>query len=47
VHHVDDLLSYFALADYDFNNKYGLSGTFRRDGSSRFAEDYRWVTFGQ
>jgi TonB-linked SusC/RagA family outer membrane protein len=41
----NDLLSYFALVDYDFNSKYGLSGTFRRDGSSRFAEDYRWGNF--
>ena len=41
----NDLLSYFALVDYDFNNKYGLSGTFRRDGSSRFADAYRWGNF--
>jgi TonB-linked SusC/RagA family outer membrane protein len=41
----NDLLSYFALADYDFNSKYGLSGTFRRDGTSRFADDYRWGNF--
>ena len=41
----NDLLSYFALVDYDFNSKYGLTGTFRRDGSSRFDKDYRWGNF--
>ena len=41
----NDLLSYFALADYDFNSKLGLSATFRRDGTSRFDKDYRWGNF--
>ncbi|MEM0541197.1 SusC/RagA family TonB-linked outer membrane protein [Flavobacterium sp. j3] len=40
-----DLLSYFALVDYDFDGKYGISGTIRRDGSSRFAAQYRWGNF--
>jgi TonB-linked SusC/RagA family outer membrane protein len=30
---------------YNFNNKYYLQGTVRRDGSSRFGKDFRWGTF--
>ncbi|MFN2395596.1 MAG: SusC/RagA family TonB-linked outer membrane protein [Bacteroidales bacterium] len=39
------LLSLFARANYSFNNKYILSSTIRRDGSSRFSPDNRWGTF--
>lgn len=39
------LASFFARLSYDFNNKYYLSGTLRRDGSSRFADDNKWGTF--
>jgi len=39
------LESYFAQINYDFAKKYFLSGTIRRDGSSRFRED-KWGTFG-
>jgi len=39
------LESYFAQVNYDFSKKYFLSGTIRRDGSSRFRED-KWGTFG-
>jgi len=39
------LNSYFARVDYTFNDKYLLSGTLRRDGSSFFAPDKRWGTF--
>lgn len=38
-------LSYFATADYDFADKYGFSGTLRRDGSYRFAPGNKWGTF--
>ncbi|MCF0189987.1 MAG: TonB-dependent receptor [Marinilabiliaceae bacterium] len=31
---------------YDYDGKYFLSGSFRRDGSSRFHPDNRWGTFG-
>ena len=31
-----DLISYFASLDYDFNKKYGVVGSYRRDASSRF-----------
>lgn len=37
--------SYFAMLNYNFNNKYYLSASLRTDGSSRFAEASRWGTF--
>jgi TonB-linked SusC/RagA family outer membrane protein len=39
------LNAYFLNAQYDFDNKYYLSGSFRADGSSRFDKDNRWATF--
>jgi TonB-dependent starch-binding outer membrane protein SusC len=39
------LLSYFGRLNYTFNNKYLLTATIRRDGSSRFAPANRWGTF--
>lgn len=39
------LFSYFFNADYDYDDKFGVNGTFRRDASSRFAESNRWGTF--
>jgi len=39
------LLSYFGKADYVFADKYLLSGTVRRDGSSRFGANNRWGVF--
>ncbi|MGO3706798.1 MAG: SusC/RagA family TonB-linked outer membrane protein [Mesonia hippocampi] len=40
------LESYFAQVNYDYDDKYFLSGTIRRDGSSRFLGDNKWGTFG-
>lgn len=37
--------SYIARANYDFNEKYVVSGTFRRDGSSRFQKGFRYGNF--
>jgi TonB-linked SusC/RagA family outer membrane protein len=37
--------SYFARAGYTFNNRYAISGTVRRDGSSSFGPGRRWGTF--
>ncbi|MGX5688779.1 SusC/RagA family TonB-linked outer membrane protein [Arcticibacter tournemirensis] len=37
--------SYFARVNYTFNQKYGLSATVRRDGSSSFGPGKRWGTF--
>lgn len=39
------LVSFFANVNYNFNQKYYLSGIIRRDGSSRFAADNKWGTF--
>ena len=39
------LNSVFARLGYSFDNKYLLEGTFRYDGSSRFAEGHRWSPF--
>jgi len=39
------LASFFGRVNYDFKNKYYLSGTLRQDGSSRFTGDNKWGTF--
>ncbi|MVM30944.1 SusC/RagA family TonB-linked outer membrane protein [Spirosoma sp. HMF4905] len=39
------LQSYFARVNYVFADKYLLTATVRRDGSSKFAPDYQWGTF--
>lgn len=36
---------YLSRFNYDYDNKYFLSGSFRRDGSSRFHKDARWGNF--
>jgi len=38
--------SYFSQATYDYKNRYLVSGSFRRDGSSRFVEQNRFGNFG-
>ena len=38
-------LSYFGRIQYAYNQKYLLSASVRRDGSSRFGSDNRWATF--
>lgn len=38
--------SYFGQVRYDWQNKYFVSASLRRDGTSRFAPDKRWGTFG-
>jgi len=37
---------YFAQVNYDFDGKYFISGSYRRDASSRFHKDHRWGDFG-
>ncbi len=39
------LISYFGRANYSYDDKYLLTATIRRDGSSRFAPQYRWGWF--
>lgn len=36
---------FFARVMYDFDQKYFFSGSYRRDGSSRFHPDHRWGNF--
>lgn len=37
--------SYFANLSYDFDGKYFVDASFRRDGSSKFAPGHRWSNF--
>ena len=39
------LVSYGMFADYDYDNRYFVSGSVRRDGSSNFGKDVQWGTF--
>ncbi|WP_442591317.1 SusC/RagA family TonB-linked outer membrane protein [Pedobacter sp. AW31-3R] len=39
------LQSYLSRAEYDFDRRYYLSASFRKDGSSRFHPDNRWGNF--
>ncbi len=39
------LLSYLGRLNYSFANRYLLTATFRRDGSSKFSENTRWGNF--
>lgn len=39
------LASYFARASYDFDTRYMIQFTIRRDGSSRFGANNHWATF--
>lgn len=36
---------FLSRVNYDFHNRYFLSASVRRDGTSRFYKDYRWGTF--
>ena len=38
--------SYFSQVNYDFRNRYLITGSFRRDGSSRFDASRRYANFG-
>lgn len=39
------LVSFFGRANFVFADKYLLTATVRRDGTSRFSKDHRWGTF--
>lgn len=41
----DNLLSFFGRANYNYQDKYLLSATFRADGSSKFSKGNRWGYF--
>ena len=39
------LMSYFARVNYDYDGKYIVSASFRRESSSKFAKNNRWGNF--
>ncbi|REH01612.1 SusC/RagA family TonB-linked outer membrane protein [Flavobacterium aquicola] len=39
------LLSYLSRLSYNYDGKYYLTGSFRRDGSSKFMADNKWANF--
>ena len=39
------LLSYFGRASYNYNSRYYLTATIRRDGSSKFMANNKWANF--
>ncbi len=41
----EGLFSYFGTADYDYDGRYGVSATLRRDSSFRFQDENEWGTF--
>ncbi|HYO20911.1 MAG TPA: SusC/RagA family TonB-linked outer membrane protein, partial [Flavisolibacter sp.] len=40
-----NLVSFFGRVNYNFKERYLLTATLRRDGSSRFGPDYKWGMF--
>jgi len=42
---IQSLLSYFGRASYNYDNRYFLTATFRRDGSSKFMTKNKWADF--
>lgn len=44
-HNQSKLASYFARASYDYDSRYMVQATVRRDGSSRFGSNNHWATF--
>jgi TonB-linked SusC/RagA family outer membrane protein len=39
------LFSYFGNLDYDYDSRFGLGASIRRDASYRFKDEYKWGTF--
>src|SRR5699024_5433247 len=39
------LMSYFGRLNYNYDSKYLFSASFRKDGSSRFANNHKWGIF--
>ncbi|WP_308990795.1 TonB-dependent receptor [Mariniflexile litorale] len=39
------LISYIGRVNYNYDNKYLLSASLRRDGTSRFGEGHKWANF--
>lgn len=45
IYNIRRVEGFFSRINYDYNQKYFLSGSVRRDGSSKFYSDVRWGTF--
>ena len=43
---ISSMESYFGEVRYRYKERYGIHGTVRADGSSKFAKNHRWGTFG-
>lgn len=41
----DGLFSYYAVTKYDYDNRYGIQASVRRDAAARFSSTNRWGTF--
>jgi TonB-dependent starch-binding outer membrane protein SusC len=41
----DGLFSYFAIGKYDYDNRYGVQASIRRDAAARFSDTNKWGTF--
>ena len=41
----NSMVSVLSKAEYNYDSRYFISGSFRRDGSSRLSEDARWGNF--
>jgi TonB-linked SusC/RagA family outer membrane protein len=41
----NSLMSYISRLSYNYDGKYYFTGTFRRDGSSKFMENNKWANF--
>lgn len=41
----DNMLSFFGIADYNYDNRYFIQASIREDGSSLFGADNKWGTF--
>jgi len=39
------MMSFLSRAEYNYDNKYYLSGSYRRDGSSKLGDESRWGNF--
>ena len=41
-----NIISFFAIGNYNYKSKYFLNATVRRDGNSALAQNNKWTTFG-
>ena len=39
------MISYLSRLNYDYDDRYYIAGSYRRDGSSRLAPESRWGDF--